>query len=29
MRKNIVEVIDPNDPKRRYCLYRNPESVVK
>jgi transposase len=24
--RNIVEVIDPQDPKRRYCLCRNPRS---
>ncbi len=25
--KNIVEIIDPDDLKRRYCLCRNPESA--
>lgn len=27
--KNIVEIIDPADPKRRYCLCRNPESAKR
>jgi len=25
--KSIAEVIDPDDPKRRYCLCRNPETA--
>lgn len=27
--KNIVEVIDPENPKRRYCLCRNPETAKR
>ena len=27
--KEIVEVIDPEEPTRRYCLCRNPESAKR
>jgi len=27
--KDILEVVDPEDPQRRYCLCRNPKSAAK
>jgi transposase len=27
--KNIVEIVDPDDPKRRYCLCWNPETAKR
>jgi hypothetical protein len=27
--EEIVEVFDPEEPKRRYCLCRNPQTAVR
>jgi transposase len=27
--ENITEIVDPDDPKRRYCLCKNPESAKR